>query len=98
MTNDQFLLFPMLSYGYKNTVGAVAHLFFSDPPFAPHANEVWNYPEDECRICIDNSVLYLVVVQQLYPGVDDNSTVGVSVRSIVRVTEISELLRSRPAV
>ena len=37
MTNDQFLLFPMLSYGYKNTVGAVAHLFFSDPPFAPHA-------------------------------------------------------------
>ena len=27
----------MLSYGYKNTVGAVAHLFFSDPPFAPHA-------------------------------------------------------------
>ena len=38
MTNDQFLLFPMLSYGYKNTVGAVAHLFFSDPPFAPHAS------------------------------------------------------------
>ena len=40
MTNDQFLLFPMLSYGYKNTVGAVAHLFFSDPPFAPHATPV----------------------------------------------------------
>ena len=37
MTNDQFLLFPMLSYGYKNTVGAVAHLFFSDPPLTPHA-------------------------------------------------------------
>ena len=27
----------MLSYGYKNTVGAVAHLFFSDPPLTPHA-------------------------------------------------------------
>ena len=39
MTNDQFLLFPMLSYGYKNTVGAVAHVFFSDPPFAPHATD-----------------------------------------------------------
>ena len=38
MTNDQFFLFPMLSYGYKNTVGVVAHLFFSDPPLRPHAN------------------------------------------------------------
>ena len=38
MTNDQFLLFPMLSYGYKNTVGAVTHLFFSDPSLTPHAN------------------------------------------------------------
>ena len=37
MTNDQFFLFPMLSYGYKNTVGVVAHLFFSDPPLRPHA-------------------------------------------------------------
>ena len=37
MTNDQFFLFPILSYGNKNTVGAVARLFFSDPPFAPHA-------------------------------------------------------------
>ena len=39
MTNDQFLLFPMLSYGYKNTMGAVACLFFSDPPLTPHANK-----------------------------------------------------------
>ena len=38
MTNDQFLFFPMLSYSYKNTVGAVARLFFSDPPLTPHAN------------------------------------------------------------
>ena len=38
MTNVQFLLVLVLSYVYKNTVGAVAHLFFSDPPFAPHAN------------------------------------------------------------
>ena len=30
----------MLSYGYKNTVGVVAHLFFSDPPLRPHANVV----------------------------------------------------------
>ena len=37
MTNDQFLFFPMLSYSYKNTVGAVARLFFSDPPLTPHA-------------------------------------------------------------
>ena len=27
----------MLSYGYKNTMGAVARLFFSDPPLTPHA-------------------------------------------------------------
>ena len=27
----------MLSYGYKNTVGVVAHLFFSDPPLTPYA-------------------------------------------------------------
>ena len=40
MTNDQFFLFPMLSYGYKNTVGVVAHLFFSDPPLRPHATNV----------------------------------------------------------
>ena len=48
MTNDQFLLFPMLSYGYKNTVGAVAHLFFSDPPFAPHATKgrLWPRPSE----------------------------------------------------
>ena len=39
MTNDQFFLFPMLSYGYKNTVGVVAHLFFSDPPLRPHASK-----------------------------------------------------------
>ena len=38
MTNDQFFLFPILSYGNKNTVGAVARLFFSDPPLTPHAN------------------------------------------------------------
>ena len=37
MTNDQFFLFPILSYGNKNTVGAVARLFFSDPPLTPHA-------------------------------------------------------------
>ena len=37
MTNDQLCLFPMLSYGNKNTVGAVARLFFFDPPFKPHA-------------------------------------------------------------
>ena len=37
MTNDQFLFFPMLSYSYKNTMGAVARLFFSDPPLTPHA-------------------------------------------------------------
>ena len=42
MTNDQFFLFPMLSYGYKITVGAVAHLFFFDPPLKPHANSVIN--------------------------------------------------------
>ena len=41
MTNDQFLLFPMLSYGYKNTVGAVACLLFSDPSLTPHANNVF---------------------------------------------------------
>ena len=39
MTNDRFFLFPILSYGNKNTMGAVARLFFSDPPFAPHASE-----------------------------------------------------------
>ena len=39
MTNDQFFLFPILSYGNKNTLGAVARLFFSDPPLTPHANE-----------------------------------------------------------
>ena len=44
------------------------------------------------------SCLMYLVVQQLYPGVNDGSTAGVSVRSMVRVTEISELLRSRPAL
>ena len=39
MTNDQFFLFPILSYGNKNTVGAVAFLFFSDPPLTPHATQ-----------------------------------------------------------
>ena len=39
MTNDQLCLFPMLSYGNKNTVGAVARLFFFDPPLKPHANK-----------------------------------------------------------
>ena len=38
MTNDQFFLSPMPSYGHKNTVGAVARLFFSDSPLTPHAN------------------------------------------------------------
>ena len=32
MTNDQLLLFPILSYGNKNTVGAVARLFFPPTP------------------------------------------------------------------
>ena len=42
MTDVQLFLFLMLSYGYKNTVGAVAHLFFFDPPLKPHANSVIN--------------------------------------------------------
>ena len=63
MTNDQFLLFPMLSYGYKNTVGAVAHLFFSDPPFAPHATtEETQMPE-----IIQNSTS---VIGDRGPGLD----------------------------
>ena len=37
MTNDQFFLFPILSYGNKNTVGALARLFFSYPPLTPNA-------------------------------------------------------------
>ena len=37
MNNDHFFWFPLLSFGYKNTVGAVACLFFSDPPLTPHA-------------------------------------------------------------
>ena len=41
----------MLSYGYKNTVGAVAHLFFSDPPFAPHAIKVLKEHPEVSRMC-----------------------------------------------
>ena len=37
LNNDHFFWFPLQSYSYKNTVGAVACLFFSDPPLAPHA-------------------------------------------------------------
>ena len=47
MTNDQLCLFPMLSYGNKNTVGAVARLFLFDPPLKPHANiEVTKSPSE----------------------------------------------------
>ena len=37
LNNDHFFWFPLQSYSYKNTVGAVACLFFSDPPITPYA-------------------------------------------------------------
>ena len=40
MNNDHFFWFPLQSYSYKNTVGAVACLFFSDPPLTPYATLV----------------------------------------------------------
>ena len=36
MHNDHFLV-PLQSFSYNNTVGAVARLFFSDPPLTPYA-------------------------------------------------------------
>ena len=53
MTNDQFFLYPILSYGNKNTVGAVARLFFSDPPLTPHA--IW--VENNIGIYLDSIYL-----------------------------------------
>ena len=63
MTNDQFCLFPMLSYGNKNTVGAVARLFLFDPPLKPHANFMNQNVQRWCvllwqRIPIRNSLSY----------------------------------------
>ena len=40
MNNDHFFWFPLLSFGYKNTVGAVACLSFFDPPVTPYAIKV----------------------------------------------------------
>ena len=43
MNNDHFFWFPLLSFGYKNTVGAVACLFFFDPPLTPYAIKAAEY-------------------------------------------------------
>ena len=38
MHNDHFFLFPLQSFSYKNTVEAVACLFFSNPQLTPYAS------------------------------------------------------------
>ena len=49
----------MLSYSYKNTVGAVARLFFSDPPLTPHAID-----EGLCGGAIPDEGLYPRIIRR----------------------------------
>ena len=50
MNNDHFFWFPLLSFGYKNTVGAVACLFFSNPPLTPYAKGEGDFSREDPEI------------------------------------------------